>query len=80
MGEDEDSVEMQHPEIRRATFVGTPLYMAPELLSEDFCGPEADLWALGCIIYELIHSKPPFYDENEGMVWKKILNEDFSSK
>jgi serine/threonine protein kinase len=33
---------------------------------------------LGCIIYELINLKPPFYDENEGMVWKKILSEDFN--
>ena len=74
MGEEEI---IDHPEVRRATFVGTPLYMAPQLLSEDFCGPESDLWALGCIIYELIYSKPPFYDENEGMIWKKILNEDF---
>jgi serine/threonine protein kinase len=48
--------------------------MAPELLEEDFCGPESDIWALGCIIYELINLKPPFYDENEGMVWKKILS------
>lgn len=64
MLEDDDSVETECSEVRRSTFVGTPLYMAPELLAEDFCGPEADHWALGCIIYELIFSKPPFYDEN----------------
>ncbi len=50
--------------------------MAPELLSEDKCGPESDLWALGCIFYELLHKKSPFFDESEGMVWTKILNSE----
>ena len=48
--------------------------MAPELLNEDKCGPESDLWALGCIFYEMLHKKSPFFDESEGMVWTKILN------
>ena len=35
----------------RGTFVGTPLYVAPEMIAWSFSGPFTDLWALGCIIY-----------------------------
>jgi serine/threonine protein kinase len=35
----------------RGSFVGTPLYVAPEMLNENRSGPPTDLWALGCIIY-----------------------------
>ena len=38
--------------------------MPPELLSEDYYGFESELWALGCIVFELISKKSPFEDEN----------------
>lgn len=43
---------------------GTPLYMAPEILSENPYDHQADLWSLGCIIYEAMVGKPPFYTTN----------------
>ncbi|PSN39585.1 hypothetical protein C0J52_18754 [Blattella germanica] len=39
---------------------GTPLYMAPELIEEKPYDHNADLWSLGCIIYELLVGTPPF--------------------
>ncbi|KAJ8985273.1 hypothetical protein NQ317_007060 [Molorchus minor] len=39
---------------------GTPLYMAPELIDEQPYDYNADLWSLGCIIYELLMGTPPF--------------------
>uniref|UniRef100_A0A0N7Z9R7 non-specific serine/threonine protein kinase n=1 Tax=Scylla olivacea TaxID=85551 RepID=A0A0N7Z9R7_SCYOL len=39
---------------------GTPLYMAPELIEEKLYDHNADLWSLGCILYELLLGKPPF--------------------
>ncbi|XP_066998074.2 serine/threonine-protein kinase fused isoform X2 [Anabrus simplex] len=39
---------------------GTPLYMAPELIEENPYDHNADLWSLGCIIYELVVGTPPF--------------------
>ena len=33
------------------TFVGTPLYVSPEMLDLTLATPASDLWALGCIIY-----------------------------
>ncbi|PVD31308.1 hypothetical protein C0Q70_06720 [Pomacea canaliculata] len=40
---------------------GTPLYMSPELVEEKPYDHTADLWALGCILYELFVGTPPFY-------------------
>ncbi|XP_063359565.1 serine/threonine-protein kinase fused isoform X1 [Cydia amplana] len=40
---------------------GTPLYMAPELIDEKPYDHQADLWSLGCIVYELMAGQPPFY-------------------
>ncbi|KAK2583323.1 hypothetical protein KPH14_009325 [Odynerus spinipes] len=39
---------------------GTPLYMAPELIEECPYDHNADLWSLGCIVYELVVGSPPF--------------------
>lgn len=39
---------------------GTPLYMAPELIEERPYDHNADLWSLGCIVYELVVGIPPF--------------------
>ncbi|CAH2237610.1 serine/threonine-protein kinase fused [Pararge aegeria] len=39
---------------------GTPLYMAPELIDEKPYDHQADLWSLGCIVYELMAGQPPF--------------------
>ena len=40
---------------------GTPLYMSPELVEERPYDHTADLWSLGCILYELYVGQPPFY-------------------
>ena len=37
----------------RSTFVGTSEYISPEMINHSRASKEADLWALGCIIYEV---------------------------
>ncbi len=50
--------------------------MPPEMLSEDYFSHEGDIWALGCMAYEMYYGKHPFQESNEGLTWKKILNEN----
>ena len=51
-----------------ASFVGTPETMAPEMLNNNSSGPSSDLWALGCIIYQIRLGVTPFHAKAEGII------------
>jgi len=51
---------------------GTPGYVAPEILRGDKYGCEVDVWSVGVICYILIAGYPPFYDEDQKKLYKKI--------
>lgn len=55
--------------IREGTFVGTPLYVAPEMLDANFAGKFTDLWALGCIIYQFHVGLTPFHGKRQDIVF-----------
>lgn len=46
---------------RRNSFVGTAQYVSPELLTDKKACPASDLWALGCIIYQMVAGITPFH-------------------
>ena len=44
--------------------LGTPLYMAPELVKQDMYTEKVDVWSLGCIVYQLLTGITPFDAKN----------------
>lgn len=51
---------------------GTPGYVAPEILRGDRYGAEVDIWSMGVICYVLLAGYPPFYDEDQKKLFRKI--------
>jgi serum/glucocorticoid-regulated kinase 2 len=52
-----------------------PEYPAPELLLGQPCSATADWWTLGVFLYEMLTGLPPFYDEDNQEMRRKILHE-----
>lgn len=64
-------------EERASSFVGTAEYVSPELLTEKNACKASDLWAFGCIIYQLLAGRPPFKAANEYLTFQKIVALDY---
>ncbi len=54
--------DQQDPDLRVTSSAGTPVYMSPEQFHGDWrvTGPWTDLYALGCMIYEMVCGQPPY--------------------
>lgn len=58
-----------------STYISTRWYRAPEvILTNGFYGPPIDVWALGCIFYEILTLKPLFPGESQLDQLNKIHN------
>ena len=66
------------------TLCGSPLYMAPEILKYTKYDHSADLWSVGCMMFELSYGRPPFRAANHMELLRKIEqakdNMEFPSK
>uniref|UniRef100_A0AAZ3RHM7 Protein kinase domain-containing protein n=1 Tax=Oncorhynchus tshawytscha TaxID=74940 RepID=A0AAZ3RHM7_ONCTS len=55
---------------------GSPIYCAPEVVKGGDHSISSDLWALGCIFYEMFSGKPPFFSETFSELIELILLQD----
>jgi len=69
--------ENQETNSRRGSFVGTAQYVSPEMLNEKESSPSSDLWAIGCILYQMLEGNPPFQARSDYALFQKILKLEF---
>ncbi len=53
---------------------GTPVYMAPEVITQEY-GPEADLWSVGMLLYQLLTGSFPFWNSVQNISLQQVRGE-----
>ena len=64
-----------HPARRNGDVVGSPAYMAPELVRGEVPRPPADLWSFGATLYAAVEGRPPFPDGDAASTLAAVLLE-----
>lgn len=59
-----------------ATVVGTPYWMAPEVIEMTGATTASDIWSLGCTVIELLDGKPPYHKLQQMQALFRIVNDD----
>ena len=70
------SPTMAHPLTAAGTIIGTFQYMAPEQLEGREADARSDLWALGCVLYEMVAGRPAFGGASPASILSAIMKDE----
>ncbi|XP_055818880.1 probable serine/threonine protein kinase IRE [Solanum dulcamara] len=79
LGEDRSKMDehsLKREQRQKNAVVGTPDYLAPEILLGIGHGATADWWSVGVILFELLVGIPPFNAEHPQQIFDNIINRD----
>ena len=67
------AIRCGNQKLHLATHAGTPGFVAPEVLQNKAIDKAVDMWAIGVITYTLLGGYPPFLEDNEYKLYRKII-------
>ena len=78
----EDAEQVFHPDLPKASYngvdaIGSPYYMAPEMITDSIYNPKCDTWSIGCVLYLMLTNVPPFNGLEDSEVIAKIMGRKF---
>jgi serine/threonine protein kinase len=69
-----NSAENTRKRVLAGSLVGSPEYMAPEVLNREDYDESVDWWSLGCIFFECLVGETPFYADTVQGIFSKVMD------